>query len=178
MAQRNPMKKVYNFIHERSNQGDIDMIFGDFISGLDVVHRINDTWDLADIAVQAHLFPSRTKAKEGGWAGPVPTGLMQKDGRDGEMIFCWWPTKFDDPIVKDPVARKGFFESLTEKLFHRDITCLGPANSASQYANVPFCKTHNSKVEKPSSGAAGATSLRQVIPHNADGEGSVVTEKE
>ena len=65
-----------NFIHVHAPPDLVEAFLGPILPGERCV-TIDDTWDMARVAVEAGLMPSRSQARKQGFVGPVPYGYTQ-----------------------------------------------------------------------------------------------------
>lgn len=98
---------IHNFIvnHGQVTDDDVAAMFGDFDGVIDEIDDIifSDATDLADLAVEVGLFPSKTRARKNGLHGPIPHGLSWI-GTKKRRFFVWNPV----PPEEGPVFSRNF----------------------------------------------------------------------
>jgi hypothetical protein len=78
-----------NFIHQFRNQSDRELFFGPIESDERFV-VFDDSWTLADIAVEAGLMPSKSQARKQGFDGDIPAGFtIGREKRKGHNKNFW-----------------------------------------------------------------------------------------
>jgi hypothetical protein len=91
---------ILHFVVEKPDfpvsERDIELIFGP-TGPLDKVIKVQ-TDDLASMAVEAGLFPSKGQSRKNGLHGPAPHGLHQI-GTKKRRFWVWNPKSSDDKVT-------------------------------------------------------------------------------
>ena len=78
------------------SERDIELIFGPLVEGERIVEVEAD--DLASMAVEAGVFPSKGQSRKNGLDGPAPHGLHQI-GTKKRRFWVWNPKSSDDKVT-------------------------------------------------------------------------------
>ena len=94
---------VKHFVVQRENQivqqRDIDLVFGPLEADEEIL--VIDHDDLAAMAVEAGLFPSKGQSRRNGLAGPAPHGLHQI-GTKKRRFWVWNPVPSVEKVILNP----------------------------------------------------------------------------
>jgi hypothetical protein len=92
-----------HFVVQRENQivqqRDIDLVFGPLEAGEEIL--VIDHDDLATMAVEAGLFPSKGQSRRNGLGGPAPHGLHQI-GTKKRRFWVWNPVPSVEKVTLNP----------------------------------------------------------------------------
>ena len=88
---------------------DIELVFGPFDGDEEIVRVQSD--DLAAMAADAGVFPSRGQARKNGLEGPAPDGC-NRIGTKKRRFWVWNPHPTDEEVVMKPAFNRnvGWFE--------------------------------------------------------------------
>ena len=96
-----------HFVVQRENhtvaQRDIELVFGPLEAHEEIL--VIDHDDLATMAVEAGLFPSKGQSRRNGLAGPAPHGLHQI-GTKKRRFWVWNPVAGDERVTLNPSFNK------------------------------------------------------------------------
>ena len=81
------------------SERDIELIFGPLIEGEQIVKVQSD--DLASMAVEAGVFPSKGQSRKNGLDGPAPHGLHQI-GTKKRRFWVWNPAPSGEKVTLNP----------------------------------------------------------------------------
>ena len=94
---------LFHFVVEREenvvSDRDIELVFGPVATGEAIVRVETD--DLAFMAVEAGVFPSRGQARKSGLEGPAPHGLHQI-GTQKKRFWVWNPHPGPEKVILNP----------------------------------------------------------------------------
>ena len=98
---------MFHFVVQRENctvaQRDIELVFGPLEAHEEVL--VIDHDDLAEMAVEAGLFPSKGQSRRNGLAGPAPHGLHQI-GTKKRRFWVWNHVAGDERVILNPSFNK------------------------------------------------------------------------
>ena len=94
---------MFHFVVERKentvSDRDIELVFGPVEEGEAIVRVKTD--DLAFMAVEAGVFPSKGQARKSGLGGPAPHGLHQI-GTQKKRFWVWNPAPTHERVTLNP----------------------------------------------------------------------------
>ena len=98
---------MIHFVVERENNAvldrDIELVFGP-LDGTEQIVKVKAD-DLAAMAVEAGIFPSKGQARKNGLQGPAPHGLHQI-GTKKRRFWVWNPISGDERVILAPAFNR------------------------------------------------------------------------